>query len=40
MAKFEVTKGDTPVLTWTAQRKVYGSGGELSSAELSLGLTG
>ena len=39
-AKFEITKGDTPVLTWTAQRKVYGSGGELSSAELSLGLTG
>ncbi len=38
--KFEITKGSGSGLTWTKQSKPYGSGGEISNAELLAGLTG
>ncbi len=39
-ASFEVTKAPAPRLTWTKQSKPYGSGGEISNAELLAGLNG
>ncbi len=38
--KFEITKASASGLTWTKQSKPYGSGGEISNAELLAGLTG
>ncbi len=39
-ASFEITKASAPTLTWTKQSKPYGSGGEISNAELLAGLNG
>ncbi len=39
-ASFEITKASAPKLTWTKQSKPYGSGGEISNAELLAGLNG
>ncbi len=39
-ASFEITKASAPILTWTKQSKPYGSGGEISNAELLAGLNG
>ncbi len=38
--KFEITKASASGLTWTKQSKPYGSGGEISNADLLAGLTG
>ncbi len=38
--KFEITKASVSGLTWTKQSKPYGSGGEISNAELLAGLNG
>ncbi len=39
-ASFEITKASAPKLTWTKQSKPYGSGGEISNADLLAGLNG
>ncbi len=39
-AKFEITKGSAPLLTWTKQTKPFSSGGEITNPELLAGVTG
>ncbi len=39
-AQFEITKRSAERLTWTKQTKAYGSGGEITNANLLAGVTG